>query len=148
MNITIRKSERLDIPQIYNMVKQLAIYENEPDAVTATIDDYYNDWDADIYQVLVAEKEDKLIGIAIYYMTYSTWKGKMLYLEDFIIDEPFRRTGIGQQLFNAFMKEAKDLGTKLVKWQVLDWNEPAIRFYEKNKAIFEDEWKNCKIFFK
>ena len=128
MNITIRKSTRLDIPQIYNMVKQLAVYEKEPEAVTATLNDYYLDWDANIFQVLVAEREKVVVGIAIYYMTYSTWKGKMLYLEDFVIDQKFRKLGIGQLLFDAFLKEAKSLDAKLVKWQVLDWNQPAIQF--------------------
>ncbi len=147
MNITIRKSERLDIPKIYNMVKQLAVYEKEPTAVTATIDDYYLDWDANIFQVLVAEKEKDIVGIAIYYMTYSTWKGKMLYLEDFIVDQNYRKLGIGQKLFDAYLQEAKTLGAKMVKWQVLDWNQPAIQFYEKNSATLEDQWMNGKIIF-
>ncbi len=129
------------------MVKQLATYEKEPEAVTATLADYYNDWDAGIFQVLVAEKDNLVVGIAIYYMTYSTWKGKMLYLEDFVVDAIHRQSGIGQLLFDAFLSEAKRLGAKLVKWQVLDWNEPAIRFYEKNAATLENQWMNGKIFF-
>ena len=129
------------------MVKQLAIYEKEPEAVTATLDEYYSDYDANIFQVLVAEKDTLIVGIAIYYMTYSTWKGRMLYLEDFVVDEKHRKLGIGQLLFDAFLEEAKKLGAKLVKWQVLDWNQPAIQFYEKNKATLEKEWMNGKIYF-
>ena len=128
------------------MVKQLAVYEKEPEAVTATLEDYYNDYDDEIFHVLVAEKENLIVGITIYYMTYSTWKGKMLYLEDFVVDEKFRKQGIGQLLFDAFLEEAKSLGAKLVKWQVLDWNEPAIRFYEKNSATLDPQWINGKIF--
>jgi len=85
--------------------------------------------------------------MALYYMTYSTWKGRMLYLEDFVVQEAFRKAGIGQQLFDGFLQEANNKGCKLVKWQVLDWNVPAIKFYEKNKAIIEKEWWNGKILF-
>ena len=79
-------------------------------------------------------------------MTYSTWKGRMFYLEDFVVLEAYRRLGLGQMLFDAFLQEAKDQQCRLVKWQVLDWNEPALRFYRKNNAVIEKEWWNGKIF--
>ena len=91
--------------------------------------------------------DGKIVGIIIYYMTYSTWKGKMLYLEDFVVNQQYRKLGIGQHLFDAFLKEAKDKGARLVKWQVLDWNEPALAFYKKNKAIIEKNWWNgCLLY--
>jgi GNAT superfamily N-acetyltransferase len=80
-------------------------------------------------------------------MTYSTWKGRMLYLEDFVVKERSRRQGIGQLLFDAFLAEAKARGCRLAKWQVLDWNTPAVNFYEKQSAIIEQEWWNGKILF-
>ena len=146
MNIILRKATIKDIPAIYSLVEALAIYEKEPEAVTATVEDYLIDFEAGIFQAHVATKEDKVIGMALYYMTYSTWKGRMLYLEDFVVFESYRRKGIGQLLFDAVLQEGKDRNCRLVKWQVLDWNDPAVRFYEKNKATIEKEWWNCKIF--
>ena len=80
-------------------------------------------------------------------MTFSTWKGRMMYLEDFVVNPEYRGQGIGQQLFDSFIAEAKAQDCNLVKWQVLDWNEPAVRFYERNKATIEKEWWNGKIVF-
>lgn len=146
MTIT-RKAKFADLPAIYNLVIELAIFENEPKAVTATLEDYEKNFKLNIFDVIVAEKKGRIVGATIYYMTWSTWKGRMLYLEDFIIEESSRRQGIGQLLFDTFLKEAKKLDAVMVKWQVLDWNEPAILFYKKNKAIIEKGWWNGKIFF-
>ena len=146
MDVILRKATIKDIPAIYSLVEALAIYEKEPEAVTATVADYLADFEAGIFQAHVATIDDKVIGMALYYMTYSTWKGRMLYLEDFVVFEAYRRKGIGQLLFDAVLQEGKDRACKLVKWQVLDWNEPAVRFYEKNKATIEKEWWNCKVF--
>ena len=145
--ITVRKAKHTDLPAIYGLVKELAVFENEPEAVTATLSDYQKNFDQNVFDALVAEKNGEVVGTTIYYMTWSTWKGRMLYLEDFVIDQPFRRQGIGQLLFDEFLKEAKKLDAVMVKWQVLDWNEPAILFYKKNKAIIEKGWWNVKIFF-
>lgn len=144
--IKIRQAESNDIPAIYQLVKELAEYEKEGKAVTATVEDYLNDFKEGIFECLVAENKNEIIGIAIYYMTYSTWKGKMLYLEDFVVSTNHRRKGIGQQLYNAYLAAAKQAGAKIVKWQVLNWNQPAIEFYKKNNAIIEEKWWNCKIF--
>ena len=146
MGITIRKASKSDLAAILDLVIELAIFEKEPDAVTATISDYEESFDQGVFEAHVAEYEGKIIGTALYYMTYSTWKGKMLYLEDLVITQSFRRKGIGQLLFNAVLKETKAKRAKLLKWQVLDWNQPAIDFYEKNKAIIEKDWFNGKIF--
>ena len=142
----IRRGQENDLPEIYNLVKQLATYENEPDAVTATLEDYYNDYDAGLFKTIVATENDTTVGMMLYYTTYSTWKGKMIYLEDFIIKEKQRQRGIGQQMFNFLIQIAKEEKAKLIKWQVLDWNTPAVKFYKKNKALIENNWWNCKIF--
>jgi len=144
--INIRKANATDLPEIYNLVKELAVYEKEPAAVTATLSDYNADFAAGIFEAFVAKTEEKVVGTAIYYMTYSTWKGRMLYLEDFVVQESYRKFGIGQQLFDAFLAEASNKKAKLVKWQVLDWNEPALSFYRKNEAIIEKNWWSGKIF--
>ncbi|MCR9286412.1 MAG: GNAT family N-acetyltransferase [Bacteroidetes bacterium] len=147
MSIIIRKANYDDLPAIHDLVRDLAIYEKAEPEFTATIEDYQNDFKANIFESLVAEKEGQVIGMMLYYMTYSTWKGRMLYLEDFVIKEDFRRFGAGQLLWESFIKVAKEKGCRLAKWQVLDWNEPAIKFYEKNHAIIEKEWLNGKLFF-
>ena len=140
----IRKANAADLPSIYNLVVELAIYEKEPDAVTATLEDYQRDFQAGIFQSIVAEDNGKIAGMMIYYMAYSTWKGRMMYLEDFVVSEIYRRTGIGQKLYDFFMEESKAQGAILTKWQVLDWNEPAILFYKKNQATIETEWWSVK----
>jgi GNAT superfamily N-acetyltransferase len=142
----IRQAKREDVPSIFALVQELALYENAPDAVTTSIQSYEDDFDSHIYEAIVAELEGEVIGMALYYMSFSTWKGKMLYLEDFVVKETHRRYGAGQLLFDAFLAKAREKKCVMVKWQVLDWNEPAIRFYEKNKAIIEREWWNGKIF--
>lgn len=147
MTINIRKATANDLPSIYELVMSLAIYEKAPEEVTATLEDYQTDFAAGIFQAHVAELEEKVIGMVLYYMNYSTWKGRMLYLEDFVIFEEYRRLGVGQLLWDELLEEAKRQGAKLLKWQVLDWNEPAIKFYKKNKAIIETEWHNGKVFF-
>lgn|SRR6218665_3825037 len=141
----IRKANRNDVPGIYDLVKELAIFEKEPDAVVASLEEYYQNFDAKLIEALVLEVEGEIHGMALYYPTFSTWKGKMLYLEDFIVNEKVRNLGYGQKLFDAFLSEAKSLGCRMVKWQVLDWNDAALRFYKKNDAIIEKNWWNGKI---
>jgi len=147
MAYTIRKANTNDLKAIYDLVVELAVYENKPDAVTATLKDYENNFNAQVFQAIVAEYQGKVIGTCIYYITWSTWKGRMVYLEDFVVTENYREKGVGQLLFDQFLVEAKEMNATMVKWQVLDWNKPAIRFYEKNKAIIEKEWWNGKIIF-
>ncbi len=146
MKTVIRNAEFGDLPYIYMLVNELAIYENAKDQVTASLKDYENSFKEKIFEALVAVKDEKVVGMMLYYMTYSTWKGKMLYLEDFVVTEHYRNQGIGQQLFDAFLKVAKDKNARLTKWQVLDWNVPAIKFYEKNLATIEKNWWNVKLY--
>jgi len=146
MKISIRKANYEDLPAIYNLVKELAVYEEAGDQVSATLQDYQTDFEEKLFECLVATSDGVVIGMMLYYMTYSTWRGRMLYLEDFVVQEAYRKTGVGQKLFDAFMALAEEKKARLVKWQVLDWNEPAINFYKKNKAIIEKNWWNVKIF--
>ena len=148
MKITIRKADQADLPAILDLVKELAVYEKAADQVTATLEDYENAFSENIFESQVAELDGKVVGMTLYYMSYSTWRGKMLFLEDFVIFKEYRNLGIGQLLFDAFLEEARSKKVAMVKWQVLDWNEPAIKFYEKNKAIIDKGWWNVKMFFK
>lgn len=147
MNIEIRKAIEADLKIIHELVGELAVYEKAADEFIASLEEYQQDYKAGIFDALVAEASGEVVGMALYYMAYSTWKGRMMYLEDFVVKETFRRYGIGQLLFDAFLAEAQSQGCRLVKWQVLDWNTPAIKFYEKNDAVIEKEWWNGKIFF-
>ncbi len=142
----IRLAKREDLPAIHALVRDLAIYEKAEKEFVASLEDYYRDFDCGIFDTLVAEVQGEIVGMALYYMAYSTWKGRMLYLEDFVVKASMRGRGIGEKLFRAFLAEAEKKGCRLVKWQVLDWNEPAIRFYKKFGALIEEEWLNGKIF--
>ena len=145
MAITIRLAGKEDLPAIHQLVRELAIYEKEEASFVATIEEYNRDFEAGWFEALVAEDGAQTVGMAVYYQTFSTWKGKMLYLEDFVVNENYRRDGVGQLLFDAVLAQAKAKGCKLLKWQVLDWNKPALKFYRKNNAIIETEWWNGKI---
>lgn len=146
--IQIRKGTIDDLPQVLQLIHELAVYEKAPQEVTNTLEDMH--WDGfgerPIFEFFVAESgEDGIVGIALYYMGYSTWKGKMLYLEDLIVTERLRRSGIGKKLFDAVAAEAKRVNAKRFRWQVLEWNEPAIAFYKKIGAEMDGEWLNCTM---
>jgi len=147
MDILVRKAKRDDLKTILDLVVELAVYEKEPDAVTASLADYQLAFDKQRIQILVAEDAGKIVGMTLYYLTFSTWKGKMMYLEDFVVNEAYRRTGVGELLWHALKEDCKRQKCILLKWQVLDWNEPAIKFYEKHGATIEKEWWNGKIYF-
>jgi GNAT superfamily N-acetyltransferase len=142
----IRPATLTDMAACLDLVVELAVYERQPEAVTATLEDYERNFLAKTFDVLVAEQDEKVIGMALFYLTWSTWRGRMMYLEDFVVTESARKSGVGQLLFDAFLAKAKAENCVLAKWQVLDWNEPALRFYEKNEAIIEKEWWNGKLF--
>lgn len=146
-DIQIRRAELADLSAIHALVGELAAYEHAADQFVATLADYERDFEDGVFESIVAEYQGEIVGMTLYYLTYSTWKGRMLYLEDFVVREAWRRHGIGQELFNAFLDRARALRCRLVKWQVLDWNEPALAFYHKNAAIIERDWWNGKILF-
>lgn len=147
-DITIRQAKESDLGAILELVKELALYENAPEEVTATLEDYRKNFRKGVFEALVAERNGTVAGMALYFLTWSTWRGRMLYLDDFVVKDTERQQGIGQLLFDALVQKGKDLDCFLLKWQVLDWNEPALKFYEKNDAIIEKEWWNGKIFLK
>ena len=144
--ITIRPATEADIPTIHTLVYELAVYEKEPEAVFTTPEEYLEDFRNGLFESHVAEMDGKVVGMTLFFMMYSSWKGKMLYLDDFVVNEQYRRFGVGQKLYDDFIEEGHRRGCRLVKWQVLDWNEPAIKFYEKNQAIIEKGWWNVKKF--
>jgi GNAT superfamily N-acetyltransferase len=148
MNYTIRKAIKTDVPAILGLVKELAVYEKAPEAVEVTLAEMEADGFGPnaIYSAFVAEAEDKIVGTALYYIKYSTWKGKAIYLDDIIVNEDYRRYGIGGKLFEEVVKVGKEMGVRKIDWQVLDWNEPAIQFYKKYNTVFSNEWVNCTLY--
>jgi GNAT superfamily N-acetyltransferase len=145
--ITLRKAESVDIPLIFSLVKELAIYELAPEEVTATLEDYEVNGFSEkpLFEAFLLFENDQLAGFALWYFRFSTWKGKRLYLEDLFVKSEFRSKGYGKLLMDAILEEAKITNSKGLMWQVLDWNTTAIDFYKKYEARFDSEWINVHI---
>ncbi|HAP68280.1 MAG TPA: GNAT family N-acetyltransferase [Flavobacteriales bacterium] len=144
---TVRKGTLDDVPFVFNLIMELALYEKAPQEVTVTLDELVADGFGDnpIYGLFVAEQGNVIVGIALYYEKYSTWKGRSLFLEDIIVTESKRGNGIGHALFQSVIAVAKERNSARMEWQVLDWNEPAINFYKKYNANLDAEWLNGKL---
>lgn len=146
--MVIRPAQKGDEQAIMELIRGLALYEKAPDEVVNTAEELGKHlFEEEVCNALVTEKDDHIVGFALFYTNYSTWKGKCLYLEDFYILPEYRGTGIGSQLFDEVVKIAKERGVKRMDWQVLDWNEPALNFYKKKQAVLDPEWVNGRIFF-
>ena len=147
MKINIRFAEEKDCPRMLELIRELALYEKAPEEVTVTLASFIAAGFGlnPVWKAYVAEKEGLIIGFALYYVRYSTWKGCRLYLEDFIVTEKERGNGIGKILFEQILQEAKAQNYEGVVWQVLDWNTPAINFYNKYQAYLEDGWLNASL---
>lgn len=144
----IREAKESDVVAILGLIHELAIYENAPDEVENTLEQLTIDLFVDrCCKALVCETEGSIVAFTLFYTSYSTWKGKCLYLEDLYVQEAWRKHGIGQLLFDAVVSIAKSSNFKRMDWQVLDWNEPAINFYKKNNALLDPEWINGRLFF-
>ena len=145
--INIRVGAESDLPQILNLIKELATYEKAPAEVEVTLGEMQN-WGFGkdkLFDFFVAEENNSIFGLALYYYKYSTWKGKCMFLEDIIVTESQRGRGIGKLLFDEVVKIGKQKKVRSLEWQVLDWNEPAIKFYKKYNSVMDDEWINCKL---
>lgn len=149
MSVIIRKGIREDVPVMFELIKELALYEKAPEQVTNTVEQMYLDGFGHnpIFGSIVAEVAGEVVGLALYYYRYSTWKGKRLYLEDLIVSEKMRGKGLGEKLLEATIQQGKDDACTGVMWQVLDWNEPAINFYKKFGTRMDGEWINVHLDF-
>jgi GNAT superfamily N-acetyltransferase len=147
--MTIREARPGDETAIYELIRALAEYERAPDEVVNTPGQLRVDLFEDkVCDALVVENtERRIVGFALYYTSYSTWKGRCLYLEDFYVLPEFRRGGIGGRLFGEVVAIAKQRGVRRMDWQVLDWNEPAIAFYKKHNSVLDPGWINGRLFF-
>jgi len=148
MNFTIRKATRKDVPEILRLIKELAEYEKAPGEVKVTLKELENDGFGPnpVYNAFVAQSGSVIAGMALYYVKYSTWKGRCIYLDDIVVNEKYRRYGIGGKLFEEVVKVCKAMGARKIDWQVLHWNEPAILFYKKYNTVFNNEWVNCTLY--
>jgi GNAT superfamily N-acetyltransferase len=138
----IRKGTQSDMPAVLNLIKELAIFEKEPHAVVITVDDLLRDGfgESPLFHTFVAEVDNQIIGTALYYYRYSTWKGRTIHLEDLIVKEEKRGTGAGFALYSEIIAQGKRDNVRRIEWNVLDWNTPAIEFYEKSGAKILNDW--------
>ena len=155
MEINIRRAVKEDCPRLMELIHELAVYEKAPEEVTVTLEHFVDSGfgGKPVWWAFVASTpnpfsingEGEIVGFALYYIRYSTWKGQRMYLEDILVTANARRLGIGKMLVDRLVEEAKEKKLKGIVFQVLEWNEPAINFYKKFNADFDPEWLNCVI---
>lgn len=147
MQLHLKVAQKQDCPRLMALIQELAVYERAPQEVTVTLQQFEEAGFGvrPVWKAFVAEVDNFIVGFALYYVRYSTWKGSRLYLEDLIVTEIMRGKGIGKLLFNRLIQEARELGFNGMSWQVLDWNEPAIKFYKKYEAGLEAGWLNASL---
>lgn len=139
----IRKGTPQDMPDVLALITELAVFEKEPDAVVISTEDLVRDGFSEnpLFHTFVAEVNEEIIGVALYYYRFSTWKGKTIHLEDLIVKENNRGTGAGFALYSEIIKQGKKDNVRRIEWNVLDWNTPAIDFYEKSGAKVLSDWR-------
>ncbi|HPE83504.1 MAG: GNAT family N-acetyltransferase [Aequorivita sp.] len=139
----VREALKKDMPQVLDLIQELAVFEKEPDAVEVTVQDLEREGYGKnpLFHCFVAEIENDIVGAALVYYRFSTWKGRTLHLEDLIVKEAWRGKGIGEALYKKTMQFAFNQGLKRVAWDVLDWNTGAIKFYERSGAKILDDWR-------
>ncbi len=149
MNLHIRRAVVEDTPRLLELVRELATFERAPDQVTITQEHFEASGFGPnpVFTAIVAESEQGVVGFALYYIRFSTWKGRYLYLEDLLVTETWRRKNVGRLLFERIIEEAKQIDVNGITWQVLEWNEPAIKFYDQYQPVYDREWINCNIHF-
>ena len=146
---SLRAGQKSDLPRVLELIQELAEYEKAPNEVTVTLSHFEESgFGANpVWWGFVAEVAGVVVGMALYYVRYSTWKGQRMYLEDILVTQEMRGQKIGSLLFDNLIKEAKEKKFSGMNWQVLEWNEPAINFYKKYNANFDPEWHNGSIVF-
>jgi GNAT superfamily N-acetyltransferase len=145
--MTIRNAIKQDMSAVLELIKELAVFEKEPDAVVVTVSDLEKDGFSEnpLFHCILAENDGEILGMALYYYRYSTWKGKTIHLEDLIVSEKNRGQSVGYQLYKAVIAQGKQDKVRRVEWAVLDWNHPAIDFYEKTGAKVLTDWRVAQM---
>ncbi len=147
MDLKLRRSEKKDMNSVLKLIKELAIFEHEPDAVKITEEELIRDGfgESPAFKVFVAEFNDEIVGMALFYQRYSTWKGKSIHLEDLIVSKNYRGKGIGSKLYEKVLHYAFENSFKRVAWEVLNWNKVAIDFYKSTGATIFEEWRVAQL---
>ena len=142
MSFIIREGQEKDVQAVLDLITELAVFEKEPEAVEITVADLLRDGfsDAPKFKLFVAEEENVVIGIALFYERYSTWKGKAIHLEDLMVTESKRKIGAGKALYSAVLKYAYENNFNRVAWEVIDWNINAVNFYKSTGATYLNDW--------
>ncbi|WP_309640102.1 GNAT family N-acetyltransferase [Flavobacterium sp.] len=145
--MNIRKGRKEDMSAVLDLIQELATFEKEPDAVVVTVADLERDGfqENPLFYTFVAEVGDEIVGMALYYYRYSTWKGRTIHLEDLIVKEKMRGSGLGFALYAAIIMQGKKEGVRRIEWAVLDWNTPAIDFYKKSGAKVLEDWRVAQM---
>ena len=145
--MNIRKGEIKDMNDVLELIQELATFEKEPDAVEVTVEDLIRDGFGEnpLFKTFIAEVDNQIVGMALFYYRYSTWKGKTIHLEDLIVKEKMRGSGIGYALYSKIIGQGKKDKVRRIEWNVLDWNTSAIDFYEKSGAKVFDDWRIAQI---
>jgi len=147
MDFNIRKGKKPDMPQVLKLIQELASFEKEPNAVLVTVNDLFNDGfkKQPLFKTYVAELNNEIVGMALFYPRYSTWKGPTIHLEDLIVKHDKRGLGIGKALYTKVMNYAYKKKVRRVEWVVLDWNQPAIDFYKNTGATVLEDWCTAQM---
>ena len=142
MDFIVRLGEEKDMQSVFDLITELAIFEKEPEAVEITVEDLIRDGFSinPKFKVYVAEQENAIIGIALFYERYSTWKGRAIHLEDLIVTKSKQKIGAGKALYTAVLKYALDNNFNRVAWEVIDWNTNAVDFYKSTGATYLNDW--------
>lgn len=142
MKYIIRDAVKADMPRVLELIQELALFEEEPNAVQVSLEELMvaGFGEKPLYHCFVAEVKSEVMGMALVYPRYSTWRGPVIHLEDLIVTESMRGTGLGSALLEKVVRYGKEQGVKRVGWEVLDWNEPAIKFYESKGANVMRDW--------
>lgn len=142
--IQILPANKEDLASVYALIKELAVFEKEPDEPSVSLNQFIEDSESLFKAIVAKTANQEIVGMALYYLGYSTWKGKMLYLDDLVVSESYRNQKIGKRLLDEIFRIAKKESANQIRWQVLDWNTDAIEIYKKYQVDFYDNWITCK----
>ena len=145
VSVSIRQATPADLPELHRLVAELADHLGESADFETTLPQFTQDFHDGFFHALVADDGEKILGMALYCFVYSTWKGRMIYLEDFVINERYRGLGLGQRLWRALKERGRAQGCTVLKWQVVEDDAAALRFYRKQDPILEAQWVNGKV---